>query len=307
EVSTDELRRDRFESYGVLLEAALRAEETSLERSSTAAKRKKFIGNLNPIPGQSGAVSFRSSGLQRGWYRGRGMGQTSRSPLVSSGRGGLTRSNLGEDRVQLDHSVGRSIPSCANCGSTCSFISHDFASSVHTSIESLGHDLCVSMPDGGVILVNTVVRSCSIIVEGVTLYADLVVINLRELDVIFGMDWLSCNHTLVGCPTKDVAVEVSGQMRTVIMGERKVMPNCLISIVTAFNLIKEGCEAYLSSVHDVAKVSVGVSDVLVVREFPDVFSKELPGLPPHREVDFEIETIPGVAPVSIAPYRMART
>ncbi|KAL0282348.1 UNVERIFIED_CONTAM: Retrovirus-related Pol polyprotein from transposon [Sesamum angustifolium] len=46
-------------SYGELLEAALRAEETSLERSSTKAKRKKLIGNLNSTPGQSGALSFR--------------------------------------------------------------------------------------------------------------------------------------------------------------------------------------------------------------------------------------------------------
>ncbi|KAL0329296.1 UNVERIFIED_CONTAM: Transposon Ty3-G Gag-Pol polyprotein, partial [Sesamum radiatum] len=88
-------------------------------------------------------------------------------------------------------------------------------------------------------------------------------------------------------------------------GERKVIPNCLISTITAFNLIKEGCEAFLASVHDVTKVSPGVSDVPVVREFPYVFAEELPGLQPHREVDFEIETIPGAAPISIAPYRMA--
>ncbi|KAK4392374.1 hypothetical protein Sango_2015200 [Sesamum angolense] len=190
-------------------------------------------------------------------------------------------------------------------GSTCSFISHDFVSRVHASIELLGHDLCVSMPAGGFILVNTLVRSCSILVEGVTLYADLVVINLREFDVILGMDWLFCNHALVNCQTKEVAVEVNGQMKTVIVGERKVIPNCLISVVTAFNLIKEGCEAYLASVHDVTKVGPGVSDVPVVREFPYVFPEELPGLPPHREVNFEIETIPRAAPISIAPYRMA--
>ncbi|KAL0291935.1 UNVERIFIED_CONTAM: hypothetical protein Sangu_3259100, partial [Sesamum angustifolium] len=102
EVSTDELRRDKFgrglrleiqekiaikpSSYAALLEAAMTAEETSPERISAEAKRKKLTGNLNSIPGQSGAVSFRSSGLQRGWYRGRGMGHTSRSPSVSSGR-----------------------------------------------------------------------------------------------------------------------------------------------------------------------------------------------------------------------------
>ena len=48
-----------------------------------------------------------------------------------------------------------------------------------------------------------------------------------------------------------------------------------------------------------------MKDVVIVREFPDVFPEELPGLPPHREVDFEIETILGATPISIAPYRMA--
>ncbi|KAL0395225.1 UNVERIFIED_CONTAM: hypothetical protein Slati_4488700 [Sesamum latifolium] len=170
---------------------------------------------------------------------------------------------------------------------------HDFASRVHASIEPLGHDLYVSMPAGGVILVNRVVRSCPVVVEGDTLYADLVVINLREFDVILGMDWLASNHAVVDCQTKEMAVEINGQMKTVIVGERKVIPNCLISAVTAFNLIKEGCQAYLASVHDTTKVSPGVLEVPVVREFPDVFPEELPGLPPHREVDFEIETIPG--------------
>ncbi|KAL0373525.1 UNVERIFIED_CONTAM: Transposon Ty3-G Gag-Pol polyprotein [Sesamum radiatum] len=161
------------------------------------------------------------------------------------------------------------------------------------------------MPAGGVILVDTVVRSWPIVVEGVTLYADLVVINFREFDVILGMDWLARNHALVDCQTNEVAVEVNRQMKTVIVGETKVIPNCLISAMTAFNLIKEGCEAYLASVRDVTKISPGVSEVPIAREFPDVFPEELPGLPPHREVDFEIETIPGAAPISIAPYRMA--
>ncbi|KAL0302494.1 UNVERIFIED_CONTAM: hypothetical protein Sangu_3098300 [Sesamum angustifolium] len=132
EVSTDELKRDRFErrlrleiyekiaikppSYGALLEAALRAEETSLERSSTEAKRKKLIVNLNPTPGQSGAVSFRGSSLQRSWYRGRGMRQTSRFPLVSSGRGEPSSIGFGGRQGPTRSFSGRSIPTCAICG-----------------------------------------------------------------------------------------------------------------------------------------------------------------------------------------------
>ena len=43
----------------------------------------------------------------------------------------------------------------------------------------------------------------------------------------------------------------------------------------------------------------------VVREFSDVFLEELPGIPLEREVDLSIEIVPGIAPVSKAPYRMA--
>ena len=42
-----------------------------------------------------------------------------------------------------------------------------------------------------------------------------------------------------------------------------------------------------------------------MREYPDVFPDELPGLSPLREVDFAIELEPGTAPISRAPYRMA--
>ena len=48
-----------------------------------------------------------------------------------------------------------------------------------------------------------------------------------------------------------------------------------------------------------------MEEVAVVREFLDVFPEEFPGLPPEREVDFDIELVPGNAPILIAPYRMA--
>ena len=101
----------------------------------------------------------------------------------------------------------------------------------------------------------------------------MIVINLREFDVILGMDWLSKNHAIVDCQTKEVVMEVDGQLKIVIVGERKVVPNCLISTVTAFHLIWDGCDAYLASVKDVSKISPEVMDVAVVREFLDVFPR----------------------------------
>ena len=74
--------------------------------------------------------------------------------------------------------------------------------------------------------------------------------------------------------------------------------------VKAFQLIRSGCDAYLDNVINTTVVSLGVSDVPIVNEFLDVFPEELPGLPPQKEGEFQIETIPGVAPISMAPYRM---
>ena len=45
-------------------------------------------------------------------------------------------------------------------------------------------------------------------------------------------------------------------------------------------------------------------DILVVCEFPDVFLDELLGLPPDRDVEFKIELVPSMAPISRRPYRM---
>jgi hypothetical protein len=47
-----------------------------------------------------------------------------------------------------------------------------------------------------------------------------------------------------------------------------------------------------------------IQDIPVVCEFPDVFPKDLPGLPPKRDVEFVIELKPGTAPISRRLYRM---
>jgi hypothetical protein len=48
-----------------------------------------------------------------------------------------------------------------------------------------------------------------------------------------------------------------------------------------------------------------IEDVPVVREYPDVFPEELPGMPPDRDIDFVIDLIPGTSPIAKRPYRMA--
>ncbi|GJW02804.1 putative reverse transcriptase domain-containing protein [Tanacetum coccineum] len=48
-----------------------------------------------------------------------------------------------------------------------------------------------------------------------------------------------------------------------------------------------------------------LEDVPIVQEFPEVFPEDLPGLPPARQVEFQIDLVPGATPIARAPYRLA--
>ena len=118
--------------------------------------------------------------------------------------------------------------------STCSFIAYKFALKVYGTIEALEYNMCVSIPTQSMVIVNIVIRECPIEIEGRTLYTALVVINLEEFDVILGMNWLSKHYTVVNCYTKEVTIEISGQEKLVLVGERKTIPTYLISATMAF-------------------------------------------------------------------------
>ncbi|GKA39266.1 hypothetical protein Tco_0731817 [Tanacetum coccineum] len=48
-----------------------------------------------------------------------------------------------------------------------------------------------------------------------------------------------------------------------------------------------------------------LENVPIVRDFPEVFPEDLPGLPLTRQMEFQIDLVPGAAPVARAPYRLA--
>ncbi|GKB89605.1 hypothetical protein Tco_1412685 [Tanacetum coccineum] len=48
-----------------------------------------------------------------------------------------------------------------------------------------------------------------------------------------------------------------------------------------------------------------LGDILIVRDFPEVFPKDLSGLPPQRQVEFCIDLVPGATPIAKSPYRLA--
>ena len=71
-------------------------------------------------------------------------------------------------------------------------------------------------------------------------------------------------------------------------------------------MLLSGCRGFLATVVDTTLVEKSKhEDITVVQEFLDVFPEELHGIPPDREISFEIELLQGSAPVSKASYIMA--
>lgn len=79
----------------------------------------------------------------------------------------------------------------------------------------------------------------------------------------------------------------------------------LVSIQEIKKYVLNGQKGYLCMVKDLIVEEDEINQIPVVREFPDVFPNEIPGMSPKREVEFSIDLVPGTAPISKIPYRMA--
>ena len=70
--------------------------------------------------------------------------------------------------------------------------------------------------------------------------------------------------------------------------------------------LRKGVESYLAYVVDTKETGIFLENIPVVKEFSDVFLDELLGIPPNREIEFEINLVPETVPISKAPYRIAQ-
>ncbi|XP_070045513.1 uncharacterized protein [Nicotiana tomentosiformis] len=69
-------------------------------------------------------------------------------------------------------------------------------------------------------------------------------------------------------------------------------------------MVDKGCDAYLAFVRDASADTTSVESLPVVRDFPDVFLANLPGMPPKRDIDFGIDLLPSTQSISIPPYHI---
>ena len=114
-----------------------------------------------------------------------------------------------------------------------------------------------------------------------TFPSDLIVLESQGLDVILGMDWLSKYGGNIDCPSKSILLITPEGKR--------------IKYVSRHSPIR-------TQVHSLT--GVVQEEVPVVKDYPDVFPEELPGMPLDRDIEFLIELLPGTGPISKRPYRM---
>ena len=190
-------------------------------------------------------------------------------------------------------------------GASHSFVAHQIIRNLNVLSSRLNMGMVVSTPLGKNITIDEVYKGVILNIKGAELMADLMPLALDDFDLILGMDWLSRHRAQVDCFTKTVNLQDVSGKGVVFRGERRVIPNSIISVMTARKLIRKGCPALLSHVRELKKASIELTNIPIVKEFPDVFPEELPGLPPIREIEVSIETLPGVNPKAQSPYRMA--
>ncbi|GJU07644.1 putative reverse transcriptase domain-containing protein [Tanacetum coccineum] len=161
-------------------------------------------------------------------------------------------------------------------GTDRSFVSNTFSAFLDITPYALDFSYGVELADGRTLETNTMLRGCTLGLLGHPFNIDLMPIDLGSFDVIIGMDWLAKNHAVIVCDEKIIRIPYGNEILIITVKENKDKSN-----------------------------EKQLEDVPTVRDFPEVFPEDLPGLPPTRQVEFQIDLVPGAAPVARAPYRLA--
>nr|GEV17619.1 putative reverse transcriptase domain-containing protein [Tanacetum cinerariifolium] len=174
------------------------------------------------------------------------------------------------------------------------------------------HHYNVEIADGRIIRLNTIMQDCTLNFLNHIFNIDLLPVELGSFDVIIGMDWLSRYNDVIACVEKLVRIPFRNEILTIRgegSNERNESRLNIISCSKAQEYMSKGCHVFLANItstkdEDKSK-GKRLKDVLAVREFLEVFPKDLPGIPPTQQVEFRIDLVPSAAPVAREPYRLA--
>jgi hypothetical protein len=136
----------------------------------------------------------------------------------------------------------------------------------------------------GPIEANRMTHKLTMTIMGREFEATAIILEASSIDLILGISWLRKAKAIIQCGRGTIEL-------TSPKGERFQVE---IAVTTSSR----------RAMFFIAEEFVG-NNIRVVRDFPDVFLEELPGMPPDREVEFVIDLLPGTAPISKWPYRMS--
>ncbi|GJT24382.1 putative reverse transcriptase domain-containing protein [Tanacetum coccineum] len=197
-------------------------------------------------------------------------------------------------------------------GTGRSFVSNSFSVLINITPTTLENHYDVELADGKIIGVNTIIRGCTLNFMNHPFNIDLMPVPLVSFDVIIGMDWLTTYHRVIIYDEKIVRVPFGREMlifQGIENNQREESRLNIISCTKAQEYLSKGCDVFLAHIttKEAKDKSKGkrLEDVLIVRDFPEVFLKDLPGIPPARQVEFHIDLVLGAALVARAPYRLA--
>ncbi|GJR88193.1 putative reverse transcriptase domain-containing protein [Tanacetum coccineum] len=197
-------------------------------------------------------------------------------------------------------------------GADRSFISTAFSSLINIAPTPLENCYEVELADGKLVGIDTIIRGCTLNFLGHPFNIDLMPVELGSFDVIIGMDWLRRCHAVIVCDEKLVQIPYGNETLTFCGNESSNGRESRLTVIScskAQEYMAKGCQVFLAQISAKKEEDKSerkqIEDVPIVRDFPEVFPEDLPGLPPARPVEFQIDLIPGAAPVARAPYRLA--
>ncbi|GJW43450.1 putative reverse transcriptase domain-containing protein [Tanacetum coccineum] len=197
-------------------------------------------------------------------------------------------------------------------GADRSFVSAAFSTLLDIIPNTLDHGYNVELADGRIIGVNTILMGCTLNFLNHPFNINLMPVEMGSFDAIIGMDWLSKYSAVIDCAKKIVRIP-SGSEILIVRGDgcsegHRTRLN-VISCTKVQKYLLKGSHVFLAHVTtkeiEDKSEKKRLEDVPIVKDFPEVFPEDLPGLPPTRQVEFQIDLVPGAAPVARAPYRLA--
>nr|GEV06707.1 putative reverse transcriptase domain-containing protein [Tanacetum cinerariifolium] len=196
-------------------------------------------------------------------------------------------------------------------GADRSFESTSFSSLIDIIPTTLDHGCDVELANGRIIWVNTLIQGCTLNFLNHPFNIDLMPLEMGSFDVIIGMDWLVKYHAVIVCDEKLVRVPFGDEI-LIFHGDRSINGYesrlNIISCTKTQRYLLKGCPIFLAHVTTKAKdksKEKRLEDVPIVQDFLEVFPEDLSGIPPTRQVEFQIDLVHGATPVARAPYRLA--